>query len=120
MEINRDKLIQGVCNYVRNDILPVIQNNNLKFILATGLSSLEVNPDMANVLLENPLVKVALVEKNGMYDIAKAKEILKKTIKECGDFTITIPPIKFVLPEEQQMKFTSTDVDALFSYMERS
>lgn len=120
MEVKKEQIVRGVANYMRNEVIKGISSNNFQFILYTIAASMEVNSETINKFLENPMVKVALVEKNGMYDIDKAKMVLEDTLKNSGGFTITIPSVKFILPEEQEIKFVSSDVATLCDYIRKA
>lgn len=107
----KNQVILGVVSYGRNEIMPNVTDEHFKFILSAALSALEINPDLANSFFSNELVSVA------MTDLTTLEKILTKTIQECGSYTLTIPAIKFVLPDEQMLTFTSQDVSTLFKYI---
>lgn len=114
MNVSKDKIVKGLLNYIRTDILSFVTDSHFKFILSAVTAALEVNPSLSDVFFNNPLVKVAFSESNGQYDINTAEKILSKAVNESGFISVTIPAIPLILPEEQELKFQSQDVANLF------
>ena len=51
------------------------------------------------------IIAMALNEKDGMYDIDDAEDILESIMNKYGGFSITIPPIKFGIKNTDLKKF---------------
>lgn len=114
MHITRDDIIHGLTTYVNNDVIEVISNNNLRFILSAATAAVSVNPKLAEGFFENPMIKSAIQVDDDCYDIDYAEQILTKTIKEVGELRIEVPSVPFVLPHSQELIFHSKDVENLF------
>lgn len=107
----KQQIITGVAAYARNEIMPTITDEQFKFILSAALAALEVNPALVDSVFDNELVRTTCT------DMQTLERILKKTLQECGSYTLVIPAIKFVLPHEQILKFSEDDVATLFKYV---
>lgn len=117
MTVTKQQIINGVVKYAKNEIINKIIDKPLKMIIATCVSMMEVNPSVADVVFNNPMVSAILREKDGMYDIDGVIEIIEKTMNEYGDFPVKIPAIKFVSPSEKELTFAVSDVKKLREYI---
>lgn len=114
MEVTRGQLVSGIVKFAKSDVLAKIPDKPFKMTLSAIVNLIEVKPEAANVIFENPLLK----SENGMYDIDLLEQVITKTIDEYGDFPVTIPAIKFISPTEKELRFTSEDVRKLKGYIE--
>lgn len=114
MEVSKGQLISGVVRYVKSDVLAKIPDKPFRMTLSAMVNLIEVRPEAADVIFNNPLLK----SENGMYDIDLLEQIMVRTIEEYGDFPITIPAIKFISPTEKELRFTAEDVRKLKSSIE--
>ena len=117
MEVSKQQLVNGVVKFAKMDVLPKITDKTFKFVLATGTSMLERNPDIADAFLDNDMISAILMEDDGLYEIDDLKESLMDAMKECGDFKIKIPGIKFISPEDKELSFSAQDVGRLSEYI---
>ena len=114
MQLSKDSIIKGLANYTASEVVGVISDSNLKFIITATIAAIQVNPKIADKFFNNEAVKYVLLENNGEYDIDYAEQILEKTVKECGEIKIEIPAIPFILPNSQELTFKSNDIEKLF------
>ena len=56
-------------------------------------------------------------DNNGVYDIEAISSALERTLDEYGDFTVKVPGIKFISPEEKELNFGISDIRALRKYI---
>lgn len=117
MLAHKESIVHGVSQYFSQEVSNVVSNGNLKFVLSAAIAAMDVNPKIADKFFCNEIVKSALHEEDGQYDIDYAEQILSKTIKECGQVTITIPAIPILLPQSQELTFRSNDVERLFRHI---
>lgn len=114
MEVSKGQLISGLVRFAKTDVISKIPDKPFRMTLSALVNLIEVRPEAADVIFNNPLLK----SENGMYDIDLLEQVITKTIDEYGDFPVVIPAIKFISPNEKELRFTSEDVRKLKSYIE--
>ena len=117
MKVTRQKILNGVVNFVKSEMINKITDRPLKMILAAGVSTLEINLSIADSIFDNSFVSQILKGDGLTYDVDSAFEIIEKTMTEYGDFPITIPAIKFISPVEKELTFTRQDIKKLKEYI---
>lgn len=117
MTVTKQQIINGVVKYAKNEIINKIIDKPLKMIIATCISMMEVNPSIADVVFNNPMICAILNENDGMYDIDGLIEVIGKTMDEYGDFPVKIPAIKFISPSEKELTFGAVDIRKLKDYI---
>lgn len=107
-----NQVISGIQNYVESEILQKI-NGWQKWIVATGISlMLDKSTNIFNSLKSNELVKMLeLIDDDDRIDVDSIYKELKKQAEK-GAITIDLPMLGAVT-------FTSTDVDRLYSLIQR-
>lgn len=110
MGVSQEQIIKGVLRYTREKVVPSV-DGSAKLILSMGLGIVEAKPNKLNAIFEHPLIK----NDDGQYDIDLIETVLCKTAEDFGGFTITIPPIKFIAPEESILKFGADDIKQIIS-----
>ncbi len=111
MNVNKDQIINGIIKYIKTDILVNIPDKNFRTIATAAVLVFANKPEILNNIFSNPVVKM-LETANG-YDIDALSAALKEAFAETGGITITIPPVKFLMPEQKELKFSSNDIDAI-------
>lgn len=114
MEVSKGQLISGLVRFAKTDVISKIPDKPFRMTLSALVNLIEVRPEAADVIFNNPLLK----SENGMYDIDVLEQVITKTIDEYGDFPVVIPAIKFISPNEKELRFTSEDVRKLKGYIE--
>lgn len=114
MEVSKGQLISGLVRFAKTDVISKIPDKPFRMTLSALVNLIEVRPEAADVIFNNPLLK----SENGMYDIDLLEQVITKTIDEYGDFPVVIPAIKFISPNEKELRFTSEDVRKLKGYIE--
>ena len=107
-----NQVISGIQNYVESEILQKI-NGWQKWIVATAISlMLDKSTNIFNSLKSNELVKMLeLIDDDDRIDVDSIYRELKKQAEK-GAITIDLPMLGAVT-------FTSTDVDRLYSLIQR-
>lgn len=114
MEVTKGQLVSGLVRFAKVDVLPKIPDKGLKVTLSAFINLIELKPEAVDVILNSPFLK----SENGLYDIDLLEQVISKSFDEHGDFTITIPSIRFISPTEKEMRFASEDVRKVKSYIE--
>lgn len=117
MNFTKQEIVTGIVRYAKNEIINKISDKPLKIIIATAVSMLETNPDIANNIFANPIVSSLLNENDGLYNIDAFETAIETAIREYGDFPVQIPAIKFISPTEKQLTFTVSDISKLKEYI---
>lgn len=113
MEVSKGQLVSGLTRFGRNEVLNKITDKPFKMALAAGINLLELRPDVADKLLENPLFKAS----SGMYDLDLMEAVISKTMDEYGDLPVMIPGIPLLSPTPKELRFTAEDVHKLKGYI---
>lgn len=111
MEVSRGQLISGATRFARNEVINKIPDKNFKMVLSAGVNLLDIKPELADKYLST------MANENGMYDIELFESVICRTTDEYGEFVITIPPIKFLSPEQKELRFNSDDIRKLKNYI---
>lgn len=114
---SKEQIAQGVIKFVRNDVLPTIQDKAFRTVLSAGAYMLEAEPSMIDRVLEHPIVTLMLPKAGSGYDVSKVEQAAKKALDDNGGLEIVIPGIKWISPDEKVLKFTAADVTALRNYI---
>lgn len=115
MEYSKEQIVNGIMRYAKNDMLPQIPDKNFKIIAASAVGLAETKPEILNKLFENPVMSAFKTDKG--YDIEAVISALRANVDSLGGFTVTIPAVKFLMPEEKQLTFKSDDIDKVMSYI---
>lgn len=113
MEVSKGQIISGVIRFARGEVLNKITDKPFKMALAAGLNYLELRPDIADKLLENPV----FMGDGGMYDIDLIESVIVRTMDEYGDLPLQIPGIPLLSPATKELRFTAEDIKKLKGYI---
>ena len=117
MSVTKQQLIDGVVKYAKSEIIEKVSDKPLKIIISTAVSMLETNPNIVDGLFKNQFISALLGEKDGFYNLDSFANALGNSMKEYGDFPISIPAMKFISPTEKQLTFSLNDISKLKSYI---
>lgn len=117
MTITKQQIVNGVIQYVKNEVVNKITDRPLKMLIAAAVSALELNPDLADVIFKNEHIAGIMHRDGDQYDVEDVFKIIEKTMEEYGDFPVVIPAIKFLVQEPKEMTFTAGDIRKLKKYL---
>lgn len=117
MQATKAQIITGAANFLRAEVIPHIPDVTFRGILEAGAAIVEMSPQIADKYFTMPIVTMALQEKDGMYDLDFAEAAVCKAMETHGNWTVTIPGIKFISPQEKTLTFTPNDVKTLKRYI---
>lgn len=117
MQATKAQVVSGTANFLRSEVIPHVPDVTFRGILEAGATFVEMSPQMADKYFSIPLVAMALQEKDGAYDLDFAETAICKAMEKHGNWTITIPGIKLISPQEKTLTFTPNDVKTLKRYI---
>ena len=114
MNVTKQQIINGVVEYMNEEVIDKIIDKPLKIAIATGVAMIQTNPNIAGKFLDDDMISMVLGKKDdGTYDISTILETLKNSIDKYGDFPVKIPAIKFISPTEKELYFSGKDIEKL-------
>ena len=117
MTITKSQIVDGLIRYVKSDVINKITDKPLKMIIAAAVSAIELNPALADTVLDNEMISSIIRRDGDWYDIDAAFDIIERTMSEYGEFPIVVPAIKFISPTEKTLSFGAGDVRRLREYI---
>lgn len=95
-------------------------NETSKIIVSFIKNALKKKPSIVDDVLKNPLISAVVPSENGKYDIDPMTEMLKDTLAETGTIPLKLPKIPLLLPEGDEIRLNTTDIDKIVSYINES
>lgn len=117
MQATRAQIISGAANFLRSEVIPHIPDVTFRGMLEAGAAMVELAPQITDKYFALPIVAMALQEKDGAYDLDFTEAAICKAMEKHGNWTVTIPGIKFISPQEKTLTFTPNDVKTLKRYI---
>ena len=115
----RNQIANGMVKFIENDMSTAAGNGTSKFIVSLAKNALKKNPAIIDEALKNPLIHAILPSSDGKYDISMTT-MLKETMAEMGTLPLKLPKIPLLLPEGDEIRLNSTDIDKIASYINES
>lgn len=116
--MTKERMIEMLCDYAESEIIPGIRDINTKMVADMLIGNIRRNHKAADVLLGNPVFAMFIApDENGEYDIDNIINSLEHSTQKYGPLSITLPKVKFLLPEEQVLKFGAGDFSSMRNYM---
>ncbi len=116
----RNQIVNGMVKFIENDMGTAAGNRTSKFIVSLAKNALKKNPAIIDETLKNPLIHAVLPSSEGKYDIVPMTTMLKETMAETGTLPLKLPKIPLLLPEGDEIRLNSTDIDKIASYINES
>lgn len=117
MEVTRAQVANGVAKFIKNEMIPNVDENIMRVILGIAAGVVETNVEFVDKLLDGTMLSALIKTENG-YNMELLKRHAIPAIEQYGAITITVPPIKFISPTEKIMQFNGEDVKKIVDYIE--
>lgn len=113
----RDQIVNGVVKFIETDMQTAAGNGTSKFIVSLTKNALKKHPAIVDEALKNPLIHTILPSEDGKYDITQMIALLKDTMAETGTLPLKLPRIPLLLPEGDEIRLNTADIDKIVSYI---
>ena len=115
MRVSRNQIIKGVADYIKNDLIPTMQNDRaVQIIFTIAVNAAMANSKLTDTIFDNEIVRAMLDDDgSGTYEISGIVDSMQAAIQQYGSFPVQIPAIPLVSPREITVKLTADDVSAM-------
>ena len=115
MRVTRSQIVHGVADYIKDEILPKMDEGKaMQIIVSIGVNSVMANDKLIDSVFENDMVKALLDDDgSGSYEIDGLADAVHKAIDQYGAFPIKVPPVPLLSPREITLMIDENDVDAM-------
>lgn len=115
--VTKHNIINGIIKFVENDMAKASGATASKLIVLLAKNVLKKNEKIVDSFIDNPIVKILLPEIDGKYDIKNIIDVIKDTANEVGCISLSIPKVPFLLPNGDEIKLNSEDIDTISKYI---
>lgn len=115
--VSKHNIINGIIKFIENDMSQAVGASSSKLIVLLAKNVLKKNEGIVDSFLNNPIAKTLIVEKDGMYDLSTLISVLKDTANEMGNISLCIPKVPFLLPEGDEIRLNTNDIDTIYNYI---
>ena len=122
MRVTKSQIIRGVSDYIKNEILPKMDEDRAVQIVATIAVNAALNNDkILDGLMQNEIVRTLLDDDgSGTYDISGLMAAMRDAVNQYGAFPFKVPSIPFLSAREITLRLNAADVDAMRSKIENA
>lgn len=122
MRISKEQIINGIADYIRQEVLPRMSNDKaVQIVLSVGVNAVKANTKLVDAVFGHEIVKAMLQDDgSGMYEIGGMMDAIRDSVEQYGYFPITVPQIPLISPRVIEMKLTADDVDAMRERIENA
>ena len=115
---SKKQIVNSIAKFIINDLIPDIDDKQLKFLLCIARKSMKENPNMLDSFLHNSMISSAIVESDGDYDIETFASTLKEVL---GDsyYPLIIPKVPLLSANDKILRITAEDVDKIIMYLQQ-
>lgn len=115
MRVSQNQIIKGVADYIKNDLIPTMQNDRaVQIIFTIAINATMANSKLTDSIFDNEIVRAMLDDDgSGTYEISGIVDSMQAAIQQYGSFPVQIPAIPLVSPREITVKLTADDVSAM-------
>ena len=115
MRATKNQIVSGVIGYIRDDILPKMEDDRaLQIMFSVAINAVKANDKLIDAIFANDMIR-ALIDDDGggHYEVGKLFDLLKESIETYGTFPISVPPIPLISPREITLKLDASDIAAM-------
>ena len=122
MKVTRAQIVNGITTYIREEILPHMDEDRaLKILFTVAVNAIKANDKLIDKWLGNDVVKMLIDDDgSGHYDIERLVSWLKAGVEEYGAFPVTVPPIPLISPREITLRLSAPDIASIQMHIETS
>ena len=122
MRVTRSQIVNGITAYIREEVLPHMEDDRaLKILFSVAVNAIKANDALIDKWLGNDIVKALIADDgSGHYDIERLMAWIKAGVEEYGAFPIAVPPIPLISPREITLKLSPSDIAAIQMHIETS
>lgn len=122
MRVTKKQIIDGLAEYISNEITPKLGNDRaLQIIASIALNAAMSNNKLVNAALENDIVRTLLEDDgSGTYEIGGVTEAMRSAIEQYGGFPVRVPAIPFISPHEVTLMLGTSDVETMRRMIENA
>ena len=115
MRISKTQIVSGITDYIRNEILPKMENDRaMQIIFTVAVNAACANGKLIDTIFDNSAVRSMLDDDgSGTYEISGILDSVRGAVSQYGGFPVTIPAIPLVSPREITLRLTGDDIDAI-------
>lgn len=115
MRVSRNQIADGITNYIKNDILPKMENDKAVQIIGTiAINAAAANGRLVDAVFSNDIIRALLDDDgSGTYDITGLADSMRDAIAQYGSFPVKIPAVPLLSPREITLKLDAEDIDEM-------
>ena len=115
MRVTKSQIVRGVSDYIRDEIIPKMNENKALQILASvAVGAAAGSEKTLDALFQNDMIRALLDDDgSGTYDIGSLMDKLQASIGQYGTLPVQIPPVPFLSPREITLRLDAGDIDAM-------
>ena len=115
MRVTKRQLVRGISDYIKDEVLPKLNENRaLQIIASVAVGAAAANEKTLDALLDNSMIRALLeADENGTYDVGSLMDQLQSSIGQYGALPVQIPPVPFLFPAGTTLRLDTKDIDAL-------
>ena len=122
MKVTKAQIVNGITTYIREEILPHMEDDRaLKILFSVAVNAIKANDALIDKWLGNDVVKMLIDDAgDGHYDIGRLMAWLKAGVEEYGAFPVSVPPIPLISPREITLRLSAPDIASIQMHIETS
>ena len=95
MRVSREQIINGVADYILEEIIPAMGDDRaMRILFSVAVHAIKANGSLVDKWISTDIAKVLIDDDgSGTYDIQPLMDWLRSSIEEYGLFPISVPPI---------------------------
>ena len=115
MRVSRSQITDGITGYIRNDILPKLDNDRaVQVVLTVAVNAAAANSRLVDAVFDNAMVKAVLDDDGtGTYDIGVLADSMRDAVQRYGSVPVKIPAVPLLSPREITVVLGPDDIEKL-------
>ena len=120
MRVTRSQIVNGISDYIQQEILPKMEEDRaLRILASVAVNAIKANGQLIDKWLGNDIVRALIYDDGaGNYDIQRLMDWIKASVEEYGAFPVSVPPIPLISPREIMLKLGPADIAAIQRHIE--